>query len=149
MKIRSLIIYFICITTTILVPEKNQAQIFTDVAAEIGVKFLNGTSYWGNGLSFFDVDEDGWDDLTFCIAGSSTRYYRNVNGTYVLQHAFSNSADSKACVWFDYDEDGDNDLLVTRRDAPNQLWKKIENGYQDVSAQLNITYSRMYDVTSL
>jgi len=141
MKMRSLIIYFICITTTILVPEKNQAQIFTDVAAEIGVKFLNGTSYWGNGLSFFDVDEDGWDDLTFCIAGSSTRYYRNVNGTYVFQHAFSNSADSKACMWFDYDEDGDNDLLVTRRDAPTQLWQKIEGGYQDVSSQLNLVYN--------
>ena len=118
-----------------------RAQVFSDVATEIGVKFLNGTSYWGNGLSFFDVDEDGWDDLTFCIAGSSTRYYRNVNGTYVLQYAFVNSADTKSCMWFDYDEDGDNDLLVTRRDAPNQLWKKIESGYQDVSAQLNITYS--------
>jgi len=118
-----------------------RAQVFSEVAAEIGVKFLNGTSYWGNGLSFFDVDEDGWDDLTFCIAGSSTRYYRNVSGTYVLQYAFVNSADTKSCMWFDYDEDGDNDLLVTRRDAPNQLWKKIENGYQEVSAQLNITYS--------
>jgi hypothetical protein len=100
------------------------AQNFSDVADEIGVKFLNGNSYLGNGLSFFDVDEDGWDDLTFCIAGSNTRYYRNIGGTYVLQYSFYNTSDSKACVWLDYDEDGDNDLLVTRRDAPTQLWKK-------------------------
>ncbi len=117
------------------------AQNFSDVTEEIGVKFLNGNSYFGNGLSFFDVDEDGWDDLTFCIAGSHTRYYRNIGGTYVLQYSFYNTSDSKACVWLDFDEDGDNDLLVTRRDAPAQLWKKNSNGYQDVSSQLNITYN--------
>jgi len=117
------------------------AQNFSDVAEDIGVKFLNGNSYLGNGLSFFDVDEDGWDDLTFCIAGSNTSYYRNIGGTYVLEHSFYNTSDSKACVWLDYDEDGDNDLLVTRRDAPTQLWKKNANGYQDVSSQLNITYN--------
>ena len=44
-------------------------------------------------------------------------------------------------MWLDFDEDGDNDLLVTRRDAPVQLWKKNTNGYQDVSSQLNLTYS--------
>lgn len=141
MKIRPLIICFIGIATTLVSPEKSHGQSFSDVAAEIGVKFLNGTSYWGNGLSFFDVDEDGWDDLTFCIAGANTRYYRNIGGTYILQYSFSNTADTKACMWLDFDEDGDNDLLVTRRDAPVQLWKKNTNGYQDVSSQLNLTYS--------
>ena len=32
------------------------------------------------GLSFFDFDEDGWDDLTYPMHSDSIIFYKNVNG---------------------------------------------------------------------
>lgn len=113
----------------------SSAQTFVDVAASTGFSVLSQSSGWGNGVSFFDVDEDGWDDLTVCVAGAPTRFYKNNSGSFVLHSVFFNDQETKACVWLDIDEDGDNDLFVTRFDASHQVF--LNQGdlvFEDVSA---------------
>ncbi|MFM7770175.1 MAG: hypothetical protein ACKO8Q_06410, partial [Bacteroidota bacterium] len=66
------------------------AQYFNRVTDDVGISVLNGNSYWGSGVSFFDVNEDGWDDITICIGNSPTRYYQNDSGIFVLQAFFPN-----------------------------------------------------------
>jgi hypothetical protein len=136
MKVLHFIIIYFLVTSLEI-----RAQNFQDVTASMGLSFVNGGNYWGTGVSFFDFDEDGWDDLTVCVAGSPTRVYRNNQGTFILFKLFPNMTESKQPIWFDYDNDGYNDLLIVRRDNPHQLYKNIANtDFQDVSNILNIPF---------
>ncbi|MFM7722451.1 MAG: FG-GAP-like repeat-containing protein [Bacteroidota bacterium] len=116
-------------------------QYFNRVNDEVGFTVLNGNSLWGSGVSFFDVNEDGWDDITICIGGAPTRYYQNNQGVFELTAYFPNDRDSKACVWADYDEDGDNDLIVLRRDETSQYFRNDNGLFQDISEDLNLIYT--------
>lgn len=95
---------------------------FTNVNPFAGDIPLIYENYFGSGVSFFDVDEDGWDDLTLCTDTGDTRYYRNVLGQFVFTYNFKNTKNTKSCVWGDINEDGLNDLVVTRYDAEPQLF---------------------------
>ena len=122
----------------------SRAQTFVDVAAPTGFSVLSQSTGWGNGVSFFDVDEDGWDDLTVCVAGAPTRFYRNNSGSFVLHSVFFNDQETKACVWLDIDEDGDNDLFVSRFNASHQVFlNQGELVFEDVS----VNYSNLVGVS--
>jgi hypothetical protein len=82
---------------------------------------------YGTGSSCFDVNEDGWDDLTLCIAGGATRLYMNNQGAFQLHCSFENIYDAKTCLWGDHDEDGDNDLFIIKRDGPSQLFVQTDS----------------------
>lgn len=112
----------------------SSAQTFSDVSASTGFSVLSQSTSWGNGVSFFDVDEDGWDDLTVCVAGAPTRFYHNNQGTFSMHTAFFNDLETKACLWLDLDEDGDNDLFVSRYNAPHQIFlNQGDMNFVDVS----------------
>jgi hypothetical protein len=120
----------------------SRAQTFVDVAASTGFSVLSMSDSWGNGVSFFDVDEDGWDDLTVCVANSPTRFYRNIQGTFQLNTVFFNDIETKACVWLDMDEDGDNDLFVSRHNGPHQVFENQGDlVFEDVSFNFSNLYS--------
>lgn len=122
------------------------AQVFVDVTEAQGIAALNASTMYGTGSSFFDVNEDGWDDLTICISGGATRLYMNNQGTFQLHTAFENIYDSKTCLWGDYDEDGDNDLFVIRRDGPSQLFVQTDSlVFVNQSNLLNITFSAAFN----
>jgi hypothetical protein len=122
------------------------AQVFQDVTQSQGIAALNGSTMYGTGASCFDVNEDGWDDLTICIAGGETRLYINNQGVFQLHNTFENIYDSKTCLWGDYDEDGDNDLFVIRRDGPSQLFVQTDSlVFVDQSNLMNFTFSSGYN----
>lgn len=136
MKVLHFIIIYFLVTSLEI-----RAQNFQDVTTSMGLSFVNGGNNLGTGVSFFDFDEDGWDDLTICVAGSPTRVYRNNQGTFILFKLFPNMTESKQPIWFDYDNDGYNDLLIVRKDNPHQLYKNSANtDFQDVSSILNIPF---------
>jgi hypothetical protein len=119
----------------------SMAQSFQDVTDSLGIAGLNATTMYGCGASFFDVNEDGWDDLTIGIAGAPTRLYMNQNGSFTLYAAFENIYDTKTCLWGDYDEDGDNDLFIVKRDGPSQLYIQTDSlVFQNNSSLLNTPY---------
>ena len=103
------------------------AQVFEDVTQSQGIAALNASTLYGTGSSCFDVNEDGWDDLTICIAGGATRLYMNNQGVFQLHAAFENIYDAKTCLWGDYDEDGDNDLFIIKRDGPSQFFVQTDS----------------------
>jgi hypothetical protein len=118
------------------------AQIFSDVTAQYGIAALNASTMYGAGSSCFDVNEDGWDDLTICISGGATRLYINNQGTFQLQAAFDNIYDAKTCLWGDYDEDGDNDLFIIKRDGPSQLFVQTDSlVFVNQTALLNFPFN--------
>ena len=141
MRISVLLFLIFCSTSL-----KVKAQVFSDVTSSYGIAVLNGSTMYGSGSSCFDVNEDGWDDLTICIAGGATRLYINNQGVFQFLTAFENSFDSKTCLWGDFDEDGDNDLFVFIRNSPSQLFVQTDSlVFVNQSSSLNFDYSPSYN----
>jgi hypothetical protein len=92
-----------------------------------------------SGLSWYDYNRDGWDDLTVGQGNAEILLFRNIQGTLQLVYAFPNTTQVKSFQWVDYDNDGDADLFVCAVNASCRLWRN--NGglnFTDVSANLNI-----------
>ena len=48
---------------------------FSNEASEIGINVVCGNSLFGSGVTFFDYDNDGWDDITIASAqGDPVRF---------------------------------------------------------------------------
>jgi len=90
---------------------------FEDVTAKAGLSGANiGFSF---GVAVADYDNDGWDDIFICNAGTNTLYHNNGDGTFTdvttgsgLEHKPDNVL-SVGAAWFDYNNDGLLDLIVT------------------------------------
>ncbi|MEZ4802916.1 MAG: FG-GAP-like repeat-containing protein [Gelidibacter sp.] len=100
---------------------------FENKSIELGIVNSGGVSNGidPGGLSFFDYDNDGWDDIT--IGGKSStqplRFFKNNFGTFVEEiFNFSVTGDVKQVIWVDYDNDGDNDFFVAVANGINKLF---------------------------
>jgi len=114
-----------------------QAQIlFEEKAVELGINITGNFSAQLGGVSFYDYDNDGWDDITFASKGDfPVRFFKNNAGTFVEEtFNMTVTGHSKQVLWVDYDNDGDNDLFVAREDAANKLYNNDGNfNFTDVS----------------
>ena len=103
---------------------------FENASAQLGALPPLPTTYNGNGVSFADFNNDGWDDLTLGRGTQALAIYENANGQWVPA-SFSipntNQRQIHAVLWADYDNDGDNDLLVTKENGPVELWRNNGN----------------------
>lgn len=122
---------------------------FQNNAIPLGL--VNSTSTGNNlgGVSFFDYDNDGWDDVTIACKGSDpVRFFRNTGGQLIEEfYGITITGHSKQVIWVDYDNDNDNDLFVTRLDGSNLLYQNDGNlNFTNVSAaagfsNFNILYT--------
>jgi len=90
---------------------------FEDVTRQAGLAGENlGFSF---GVAVGDYDNDGYPDLFICNAGRNALYHNNGNGTFtdVTESSGIGSKPpntlSVAAAWFDYDNDGLLDLIVS------------------------------------
>jgi hypothetical protein len=116
---------------------------FRDEAEARGV----GDTYWGWGTEFTDVDNDGdldivavsgMDAFVFFAASPFSPIYQTPSVLFINDGTghFSRRTgtgldlprDSRCLIAFDYDRDGDEDLLVTNIDQPVQLFENDTNG---------------------
>ena len=124
----------------------NGEGAYDDLARNVGIDDTG----WGWGARFFDADHDMDEDLyvvngMFLSAGKDDRnaFFRNVDGNF---HNISNSLgldlieQARGLEVFDFDRDGDVDILVANRGAnmgffqntlienaePNSNWIEIE-----------------------
>lgn len=100
----------------------SSAQVFSNSTNAQGISVNFGTPIYGNGVSFYDFNQDGWDDLTIATEGNGIYLYSNEEGTFELFQILPNAGDAKAVVWADFDLDGDADLFVTTYLASCQIW---------------------------
>ena len=89
---------------------------FEDVTAHAGL--LGKDLGFSFGVAAGDYDNDGYEDLFVCNAGRNTLYHNNGDGTFTDVTERSGITKPKdvlsvAAAWFDYDNDGKLDLIVS------------------------------------
>ena len=112
------------------------AQTFTDVSASAGISFKNTSlNGWGSGVSFYDFNQDGWDDISLAKENGVFGIYINNQGSYqAANFILSNSGGTKQLLWVDYDNDGDLDVFITSLDGKNHLYNNDGNfNFTDVT----------------
>ena len=105
-----------------------QSQTFVDVASQQNIHEFYSPLFdlTGGGISFYDFDNDGWDDLTFLRYNESIKFYRNNQGTFeLIDLDIYDTGEAKHALWVDYDNDGQNDLFVTFFNGPVKLYKNL------------------------
>lgn len=123
---------------------RNDRGTFVEVAGAAGVADLTDTraSAWG------DFDGDGRPDLYVGFTRRSetkNRLYRNVSagGTIGFEDVAGRQGvdaigETRQVSWVDYDNDGDLDLFVAFRDAPNMLFRNDGGRFASVGKELGI-----------
>lgn len=103
---------------------------FQNLASDIGIDVTCGNSLFGSGITFYDYDNDGWDDITVASAsGDPIRFLKNINGNFIEQtlNIPNNNWRNKQINWVDIDNDGDKDLLVTSDTNSTKLFENLGN----------------------
>ncbi|MGS2725484.1 FG-GAP-like repeat-containing protein [Psychroserpens sp. BH13MA-6] len=111
---------------------------FSNNATSLGISHTCGTPYLGSGVSFYDFDNDGWDDLSFASDdGQEIVFYKNNNGVFNLidLNLPTLNRPTKQINWVDIDNDGDKDLFVTSNTQGNKLFENTGNlSFNDITA---------------
>ena len=104
-------------------------QVFTDQAEAIGIEDTG----WGWGTRFFDADHDLDEDLYVVngffspiAEGDGNRFFNNQNGRFIemaKELGLNSTAIGMGLTVFDYDLDGDLDMLVGNRNAKLDLYQ--------------------------
>lgn len=121
---------------------------FTDRATLLGLGYDSGVTYLGNGVSFCDFDNDGWDDITICSGnGNDLRFFKNISGTFseVNLNLASLVFQTRQVNWVDIDNDGDKDLFVTSDTNGIRLFENDGNlNFQDITVSSGLPDNNLY-----
>ena len=114
----------------LLLPYLTTAQIsFKEAAMDKNVdhRILNGTI--GGGVSVYDFNQDGLDDLTLATErGQLMGFYVNTGTSFEAMPALvDNREEVKQILWADYDNDGDADLFISAYLGKSYLYENQGN----------------------
>ncbi len=147
MKIHTFILFF-----SLSVINTSVAQVqFENQASILGADLATGDTVLGNGVSFFDFDGDGWDDLTFTSENDDVRFFKNINGNFVEQDFGlpTLNYETKCATWVDFDNDGDKDLFVTSEIDGNRLFENTGNMVlQDITSGTGLPTTILYTASA-
>ena len=115
-----------------------QAQ-FTDLTSSYNFELMGTSGQSGCGISFYDYDKDGWDDLTIGQTSNEILVYHNDNGDFNIAFVFPNTGDPKQLSWVDIDNDGDADFFYCIRNNGCRLFRNDGmNIFTEITSSLNL-----------
>lgn len=115
------------------------AQIyFEEMASQLGLDVAYGNGFLGGGISFYDFDNDGLDDISLGSAsGTDFYFYKNMGG-YFQPITFTGinggNLQTKQVAWVDFNNDGYLDFFAASDEGLTKLFKSDQNGvFTDVT----------------
>lgn len=93
-----------------------QVEFRNDEPTLFDQETIYGLSILGPSISFFDFDQDGWDDITIPASENNDfQFFKNVNGNFqaIDLGITSNNTQARHAIWVDMDNDGDHDFFAT------------------------------------
>ncbi len=107
--------------------QQSNAQ-FIDYTYESGISIASDIAMWGCGMSAFDFNRDGFDDLTIAENGAGIALYQSVgNGSFNQVSYIPLAATIKQVMWVDFDNDFDADLFVTTNGSGFFLFERTDD----------------------
>ena len=117
-------------------------NLFAQYAAfnSVAVNSFQSNLTWATGISTYDINHDGWDDITAASSQHGVAIYLNTHGDFEYINALENiEGNLKTVYWADYDNDTDPDLLIIRYTANPILLRNEGNWlFTDVTSALPI-----------
>lgn len=87
---------------------------FENLSSNTGIIVGSNVDWFGNGMSAFDFNQDGFEDMTVANNDSGVALYTgNGDGTFTLIQFIYAPYDIKQVLWIDFDRDQDPDLFFT------------------------------------
>ena len=122
------------------------AQTFSDVTSEQGIVAAS-LGVYGSGMSFYDWNGDGFDELTLLKRSAPARFFQNNAGTYeeVFFPELSFLSDCKSINWVDINNDGAPD--ITFNSYMGNLRMFLNNGdftFTDITVTSGILQDNIY-----
>ncbi|MFZ4785047.1 MAG: FG-GAP-like repeat-containing protein [Flavobacteriales bacterium] len=104
---------------------------------------VHESTVWGNGASFVDFNRDGTDDITTADGNQLVRFFVSNGETFEevdLGIELAISAQIKAVLWVDYDNDADYDLFVSQSGGRIYMFEQVgDMQFVDVSEQVGFS----------
>ena len=112
---------------------------FVDTSIDHALFASTQATFLGGGMSFADFNSDGLDDLTFTHYEGGLKFFvQGPEGFQETDLGVTFQGEAKGVLWLDYDNDGDQDLLVSNNNGPNKLWCNIDGVLFDCSESSGI-----------
>ena len=91
-------------------------QTLTDIASLQNINHIQtAANHWANGGTFYDFNNDGWDDIYFSCLNSDHLFKNNQGLSFIdvsIAAGIYNPYNSQASAWEDINNDGWLDLYV-------------------------------------
>ena len=125
------------LSVSLLFSTLTYAQVsFEEQASQLGCNASYGFGFLGGGISFYDYNKDGLDDLTISSAsGQDVYFYKNVGGSFERENVVVNGGDiqTKQVIWVDYDNDDDLDFFAASDEGLSRLYNNDNGTFTDVT----------------
>ena len=110
---------------------------FENQSQSLGADIVYEGNSLGAGISFYDYNGDGLDDITLASSFDNNHVFLRNEGGYFVEDdlGISNSgARAKQVIWIDYDNDGDADFFSANDNSKCRLYRNDGDGvYTEVS----------------
>ncbi len=122
------------------------AQGFNEIGSDLGFEISGQGHYYGDGLSFRDINGDGLDDLTFVRGNAMLHTYLSTgNGFVPGPETVVCPPGALHAIWVDYDNDGDDDLFITLFGGVSRLYRNNGNfEFEDFTAEAGLPLTSDY-----
>ncbi len=115
---------------------QSKAQMFYNANTIAGINYTTEFTNAGHGVTVYDLNKDGWDDIIFASANQPIYAYINNFGTFYQEEIIPNTLDIKQVICFDFDNDGDADIFLNAYEGKLQLYQNNGNlEFQNITLQ--------------